>query len=243
MSIQYSVATNLTAVGTTINNSLKLQPNYDYYFIESSTPNSGVQIPFCESGTQVTIVNHTANNILAYPQATGTINNSAGGTPLALQAGVSIRFITDDGLNFHSLVDTSSAVAPILTPNQVMATDGAGLLIGAGGYSSAPGAISSFVITDFKGNIPMATISPVNITASGNISGVSVNANSMTVSGTATINSLSGSIITSGNITSSGPITGQTLTSSSNAVITNVMSAGSITSDQSQRLAISLVLT
>jgi hypothetical protein len=126
-------------------------------------------------------------------------------------------------------VDTASVIAPSLPPNQVAVTNSSGLLIGGGGYSSTPGAISSFIITDSKGNIPMSTISPVNVTASGNISGVSVNANSMTVSGTATINSLSGSIITSGNITSSGPVAANQLTSTT-ASVSGVGSFGSITS-------------
>jgi hypothetical protein len=99
MSHRYASSTNLNAVGTTINDALKLQPEIDDYYVESSIPNGGVQFPLSEAGTHIKVLNHSGNTILAYPQATGTINEAAKGTPIALSAGVSIQFITSNGID------------------------------------------------------------------------------------------------------------------------------------------------
>lgn len=232
MSFQYNIAENLTAVGTTINDALVLARDFDYYKIRSSTANSGVKIPFCEAGNEITISNRTANTILAYPQPTGTINGSSAGTPIALAGGVSISFITSDGINWDSEVDTTALIAPVLTPDQVLATDGAGLLIGAGGYSALPNQPSSFVITDSKGDIPMDTIRPQNCIAVDTVRGDSVTAQSfLTVNGTATINTLTGTTASlSGDITSLANVSGTNLNASGNAVVAGVVSAGSIAS-------------
>jgi hypothetical protein len=215
MSFQYSIAEDLKAVGTTINNALVLENGYDYYFIESSSPNSGVKIPFCESGNQITIVNHTANTIRAYPQPSGTINAQAPGIPQSLAAGVSIRFISSNGIDWHSLIDTAVPVTPVITPNKVLGTDSSGNLIGIAGYSSTAGVASSFPITDAKGELNTSTLNTSDLKSSSalitTVNSTAMNATSATIGtlnnttiNSTTVNALSSVItplVTSTNVT------------------------------------------
>jgi hypothetical protein len=248
MSFQYSVATDLKATGTNISNALVLENGFDYYFIESATSNSGVKIPFCDSGNQVTIVNHTNNTILAYPQPSGTINAQAPGIPQSLAAEVSIRFITSNGIDWHSLIDTTVPVAPIITPNKVLGTDSSGNLIGIGGYSSTPGVASSFTITDAKGELNTSTLNTSDLKSNsatvGTVNSTAINSGSATIG---TLNntvlnsniinassSLITPLITTTNVTASGTISGSTvqsttLTNNGNATIGgNVVVTGGI---------------
>lgn len=225
MSIQYSVAEDLKAVGTTINNALVLENGYDYYFIESSTPNSGVKIPFCQSGNQVTVVNHTANTILAYPQNTGNnINAQASGIPISLPAGVSIRFITSDGIQWHSLIDTAVPVTPVLTPNKVLGTDPSGNLIGIANYSTA-GQISSVIITDVKGEINVSTINATDIKTS-NVNTSNIITNTFGCN-TSSINSINGGVINTLQLDAQNFITTPLLTST-NVTVSGTASCANV---------------
>jgi hypothetical protein len=223
MSFQYAVYEDLTAVGTNINNASVLQPNYDYYWIKSSTANSGVKIPFCESGNQVTIINRSANTILAYPQPTGTIDTQAPGIPISLPAGVSIRFITKNGIDWGSLIDTTSTITPIITPNKVLGTDPSGLLIGIAGYSSSAGQASSAVLTDAKGEINASKINSNQIDATS-ISCSSVSASAVG-SNLATINTLNNTTINSVQLTATTSVTTPLV------MATNVTASGTVSSN------------
>jgi hypothetical protein len=183
MSFAYTVQSPVTATGTDQASAFKLDAESDYFFIETSTPNAGVLLPKCSNGTQYTVVNHTANSIRVYPQPTGTIDGGAPNAFSVLAATVSVRFITDDGLNFHSLIDTVSAIAPTVPANNVLVTNSSGQVVAGGGYS---GGNNSFVITDSKGGINVSSIGATGSTFT-NSTITSLNAGTSTVTGNQTV--------------------------------------------------------
>ena len=83
-----SIATGLTAAGTTISDALDL--NADTNVIGTAASGSGVQLPACESGDSVEIYNGGANACTVYPDgATSQINGLSAGSGFLLATNTS----------------------------------------------------------------------------------------------------------------------------------------------------------
>lgn len=96
-----SVATNLTATGSTLAAALGLTRNINH--ISTGTVNTGVRLPN-SVGSQVIVINATANNILVYPFAgTAQIDSNGNGTATTLPPNARIMFIQISSTQYYTL--------------------------------------------------------------------------------------------------------------------------------------------
>lgn len=88
--INGSVATGLTAAGTTQSDALAL--NAGFNLLETVAASSGAVLPSCEVGDSVEVYNAGANTATLYPDSGSNINSLSANSGISLATSTAIKF-------------------------------------------------------------------------------------------------------------------------------------------------------